>query len=59
MLRRTIAVDMENQLINEKKPKMTCKNVSITVCLVTSYGLFYVLGFYSGYVNVICDGSNI
>ena len=61
-MRRTVAEDMENSLIDENPVKNKCINKTrIVICLLTSYGLFYGIGFYAGfYIETHNDdGSNI
>lgn len=60
-MRRTVAEDMENSLIDDPVENKCIKNTQIIICLLTSYGLFYGLGFYAGfYIETHNDdGSNI
>lgn len=61
-MRRTVAEDMENSLIDDPPVENKCiKNTQIIICLLTSYGLFYGLGFYAGFYigRGWDDGSNI
>ena len=64
MMRRT-AVDMENseQLVNGGDAYSQVyysrgKKLGFGCCLILSYGFFYALGFYAGYMEEgKCDGS--
>ena len=33
--------------------------MGMTCCLIISYSMFYGLGFFSGYMNNVCDGSGM
>ena len=65
MMRRT-AVDMENSESLSKWRRCLLTGISFTgkklglgCCLILSYGFFYALGFYAGYMEEDkCDGSN-
>ena len=67
MLRKTATEDMEKSLLDDNPVENKCiknkciKNTTIIICLLTSYGLFYGFGFYTGlYIeNQNDDGSNI
>ena len=62
---RSNAVDMENSenLLNGGDPYSQLyyyrgKKLGYLCCLIISYGFFYALGFYTGYMDKDkCDGS--
>ena len=63
---RQSAVDMENtENLLEGEDAYTVvyksrkKHLTMICFLCISYGMFFSLGFYAGYMNDLCDGSKV
>ena len=60
---RQSAVDSKNLLEGEEAHTVIYKSrkkyLTMVCFLGISYGIFFSLGFYAGYMNEVCDGSNL